>query len=273
MTQPNGSAPATPANEWDGYQPNPAAVRNRFIYPYAQWKHGREELEPVGGVDYLGGILVPAKHLPEGAALRGWKATNTKFSRKKEVTYGNTAPRLAVLRWRFRWVLKNGDGKTPVTDFNADAFSQLHVLAGVDGYDASPVQLCLIGKSKTTPFSNARKGLIECVVNPANIARTDKQRAANQPVMPLPLYAFWMPLTADAHQSIGEGSESSTVTPMKLALPDLQGAALYKALFVGPDNLRKFENWYLESEGWETAWGKPQVIPMPEDGDETEPEF
>ena len=273
MNQLNTSAPGVSAEDWDAYQPNPAAVRNRFIYPYAQWKHGREELEPIGGVDYYGGILIPAKYLPEDAALRGWATTNTKFSRKKEATYSTTTPNLAVLRWRFRWVLKNGDGKTPVTDFNAAAFSQLHVLAAMEGYDSSPVQLCLIGKSKTTPFTNARKTMMERVVNPANIARAERQRAANQLVTPLPHYAFWMPLAADAHQPIGEGSESSTVTPLILALPQMQGPALYKALFVGPDNLRKFENWYLESEGWETAWGKPQVNPIHVDEEEAEPEF
>jgi hypothetical protein len=147
--------------------------------------------------------------------------------------------------------------------------SNLHILAAIQGID-TPVVITLAKKSKTEPFFNALKAFREAVVKPANIARAAQARRQNTPV-PLALsdYAFWLPLVAGPHDMAKSkaSSASSEVTPPVLHLPALKGAELFKSLYVGQNDLRLFEDWYLQTEGWEKAWAIHEALPAPEEPD------
>ncbi|MGE5807603.1 MAG: hypothetical protein ACM32I_00605, partial [Nitrospirota bacterium] len=95
----------------------------------------------------------------------------------------------------------------------------------------------------------------------------------------LPRFAFWMSVSPGPHTKAGSPGRDSFITPPTLDLPAEISRDYLRSLYIGRDNLIRFQEWYREAEPWIAAWertGVEQTDTAPESeeeiaGGETQP--
>jgi hypothetical protein len=239
--------------DYDVVDPN-AAEQSVPVYPVAQWHNGQQALRAAGGVQFAGGVILPSKYLPDGFALPGWAGERITFRSGKEET-ALTAHKVVIapIRTRFRWFARQGNETAyyPRNAFvmGANMRGHLQVLTAVQGTD-EPIVITFKGKASQA-FEAVLKDFSARVVQPAN-RRAPKGK-------PLPRYAFWMTIAAGTHSKAGSTGQESIVTLPTLGLsPDITPEYL-RSLYVGRDNLIRFQEWYQQAGPWTDAWEKTGV--------------
>jgi hypothetical protein len=234
---------------------DPKAVEQTVpLYPVAQWHNGQQALKALGGVQFTGGVVLPAKHLSEGFTLSGWGSERITFrSGREEQALTSKRTVLAPIRTRFRWFARQG---TETAYYPRHAYvmganmrGHLQVLAAVQGA-SEPVVITFKGKASQT-FENAMKDFGVKVVQAAN-RRAPKGKA-------LPRYAFWMTVTPGPHTKAGSSGQESVVTLPLLELPLEISEEYLRSLYVGRDSLIRFQEWHQEAGPWVDAWEKSGV--------------
>lgn len=250
------------------------AERSIPVYPVAQWHNGQQALKALGGVQHAGGVVLPKKYVSEGSRFPGWTEERMTFRSGREET-ALTAQKLVMspIRTRFRWFARQG---TDTVYYPRSAYvmgahlrGHLQVLAAVKGANA-PIVVTFKGKASQT-FEALLKDFSGKVVQTAN--RTAPKGKA------LPRCAFWMSVSPGPHTKAGSPGQESFITPPTLDLPAEISRDYLRSLYVGRDNLIRFQEWYREAEPWIAAWertGVEQTDAVPESeeeiaGGETQP--
>lgn len=250
------------------------AERSIPVYPVAQWHNGQQALKALGGVQLAGGIVLPKKYVSEGSRLPGWTEERMTFRSGKEET-ALTAQKLIMspIRTRFRWFARQG---TDTVYYPRSAYvmgahlrGHLQVLAAVKGANA-PIVVTFKGKASQI-FEALLKDFSGKVVQTAN--RTAPKGKS------LPRFAFWMSVSPGPHTKAGSPGRESFITPPTLDLPAEISRDYLRSMFIGRDNLIRFQEWYREAEPWIAAWertGVEQTDAAPESeeeiaGGETQP--
>jgi hypothetical protein len=237
----------------DAVDPN-AAEQAVPSYPVAQWHNGQQALKALGGVQYTGGVVLPTKYLADGFALPGWAALRMTFrSGKEEAALTARTAVLAPIRTRFRWFARQGS-ETAYYPRNAYAMGanmrgHLQVLAAVKGAD-EPIVITFKGKASQA-FETLSKDFGAKVVQAAN-RQAPKGKA-------LPRYAFWMTVSPGPHVKAGSSGQEAVVTLPGLDLPADITKEFVRSLYVGRDNLIRFQEWYQQAGPWTEAWEKMGV--------------
>ena len=221
-------------------------------YPAAQWLNGQQALKAVGGVQFSGGVVLPAKYLSGGAGLPGWTTERITFrSGKEEPALAAQKAALAPIRTRFRWFARLGAETAYYPRhayvMGANMRGHLQVLAAVKGA-SEPIVITFKGKASQT-FEAAMKDFGTKVVQAAN-RQAPKGKT-------LPRYAFWMTIAPGPHAKAGSTGHESIVTPPVLELPSSGITEEYlRSLYVGRENLIRFQEWHQEAGPWVDAWEK-----------------
>lgn len=229
---------------------DPDAVEQSIpSYPVAQWHNGKPGLKSVGGVQYSGGVVLPAKYLPSGLMIDGWIMEEMSFvSGKEETVLATRRIILAPIRTRFRWFVKQGEETIyyPRNAYVAGANMRGHVqvLSAVHGID-EPIVVTFKGKASQA-FEALIKDYNTKVVHTAN--RTAPKGK------PLPRYAFWMTIIPGTHWKVGKTGQESVVTLPTLALPTDITKEYLLSCYVGRDNLVRFQEFYRQADTWANAW-------------------
>ena len=219
------------------------------LYPVAQWHNGQQALKAIGGVQYAGGIILPAKYLSGGVIPPGWATNTIAFRSGKEEDVATTQKLVfAPIRTRFRWFSKQGD---ETIYYQRNAFSpgvnmrgHLQVLSAVHGLD-EPLVITFKGKASQA-FEALTKDFDMKVVHIAN--RTAPKGK------PLPRYAFCMTIVPGAHSKVGNTGHESVVTLPTLILPADITREYLMSCYVGRENLVRFQEWYRQADAWASAW-------------------
>lgn len=232
------------------------------LYPVAQWHNGQKALKQLGGVAYAGGLVLPVKYLPDGFKIPGWTPTTLTFeSGKEEGAFTATKAAIAPIRTRFRWFVKK-NGRTTyyprqAWEEGAGMRGHLQVLVAVKGCD-EPLAITFKGHASKV-FEIMLKDFQTKVVQAAN---------RNAPKgKPLPRYAFWMSVAAGDFTKVGSDGQDSTVTPPTLALPEEVSLDYVRTLYVGRDNLLRFQGWFRDADLWVSAWDKAGADAPPDEGE------
>ncbi len=244
-----------PDFDYDVVDPN-AAERAIPVYPVAQWHNGQRALKAAGGVQYAGGAILPARYLPDGLRIPSWSTERITFrSRKEESTLTADKVVMAPIRMRFRWFAQQG---TETVYFPRSAYvmgahmrGHLQVLAAIQGAD-EPVVVTFKGKASQA-FEALMRDFSAKVVHAAN-RLAPKEKA-------LPRYAFWMSIAPGPHTKAGSNGQEAFVTLPALALPADISRDLLRSIYVGRENLIRFQEWYREAEPWVDVWEKTGVEP------------
>lgn len=243
-----------------------AAEQTVPVYPVAQWLNGQQALKAVGGVQYAGGVVLPAKYL-SGKAMPGWDSERITFrSGKEEPAFTLQKTVLAPIRSRFRWFARQGSETVyyPRNAFvmGANMRGHLQVLAAVQGAD-EPLVITFKGKASQS-FEALLKEFGVKVVQQAN-RHAPKEK-------PLPRYAFWMTVAPAAHAKAGGTGHEAVVTLPLLPLPGDISPEYLRSIYVGRDNLIRFQQWYREAEPWVDAWERSGVEQAESSGEHEEQE-
>lgn len=239
-----------PDFDFDVVDPN-AAEQIVPVYPVAQWHNGQIALKALGGVQFTGGVVLPVKYLSDGFSLPGWTTERITFrSGKEETALAAQKVTLAPIRARFRWFARQGNETAyyPRHAFvmGANMRGHLQVLAAVNG-GSGPVVITFKGKASQS-FEVLLKDFGLKVVQAANRnAPTGKA---------LPRYAFWMNISPGPHAKAGSAGQESVITLPTLGLPGQITPEYLRSLYVGRDNLIRFQELYREAEPWVAAWEK-----------------
>jgi hypothetical protein len=234
---------------------DPNAVESSIpVYPVAQWHNGQRTLKAAGGVQYAGGVVLPAKYLSDGSGIPAWTTERIIFRSGKEesaLTTGKIV--MAAVRTRFRWFAKQG---TETVYYPRNAYvmgahmrGHLQVLAAVKGADG-PIVVTFKGKASQA-FEALMKDFSARVVHTAN-RLAPKGKA-------LPRYAFWMSVTPGPHTKAGNAGRESFVTLPALDLPADISRDYLRSIYVGRDNLVRLQEWYHDADPWADAWEKTGV--------------
>ena len=226
-----------------------AAEQSVPTYPIAQWYNGQQALKPMGGVQYTGGVILPAKYLTGGLIPDGWTTGEVTFRSGKEETVVTTQKIVfAPIRTRFRWFVKQGD-ETIYHPRNAyspavNMRGHLQVLSAVHGAD-EPIVITFKGKASQA-FESLIKDFDIKVMSVAN-HKAPKGK-------PLPRYAFWMTIVPGPHSKAGNAGRESLITPPTLVLPDIITREYLLSCYAGRENLERAQEWYRQADTWASAW-------------------
>jgi hypothetical protein len=250
--------------DYDVVDPN-ASEQVVPLYPVAQWHNGQQALKAMGGVQFTGGVVLPEKYLADGAAFPGWAKERMIFrSGKEEAALTAHKVSIAPIRTRFRWFARQGNETAyyPRHAFvmGANMRGHLQVLAAVQGA-VDPIVITFKGKASQA-FESLLKDFGTKVVQTAN-RQAPKGKA-------LPRYAFWMPVAPGPHTKAGGAGHESVVTLPVLGLPGEITLEFLRSLYVGRDNLIRFQEWYQEAGPWVDAWEKSGVEHAEHAGDHEE---
>lgn len=236
--------------DFDVVDPN-ATEQTIPVYPVAQWLNGQQALKALGGVQFSGGVVLPSRYLSDCPSFPGWARERITFrSGKEEEAITAHAISVAPIRTRFRWFARQG-GETayyPRHAFvmGANMRGHLQVLAAVQGA-AEPIVITFKGKASQA-FESLLKDFGAKVVQVAN-RQAPKGKS-------LPRYAFWMPVVAGSHAKAGGAGHESVVTLPTLALPADISQDYLRSLYIGRENLIRFQKWHQEADPWVDAWEK-----------------
>ncbi len=239
--------------DYDVVDPN-AAEQTVPVYPVAQWHNGQQALKALGGVQFTGGVILPTKYLSDGFALPGWATERITFrSGKEEKALTAHKVVLAPIRTRFRWFVREG-GETAYYPrhayvMGANMRGHLQVLAAVQGAP-EPIVITFKGKASQA-FESLQKDFGAKVVSAAN-RQAPKGKS-------LPRYAFWMTVASGPHAKAGSSGQESVVTLPALGLPADISLEYVRSLYVGRENLIRFQEWHQEAAAWVDAWEKSGV--------------
>ena len=239
--------------DFDAVDPN-AVEQTVPAYPVAQWHNGQQALKALGGVQYTGGVVLPAKYLADGFTLQGWTRERITFrSGKEETALTTNKVSIAPIRSRFRWFVRQGSETAyyprHAYAMGANMRGHLQVLAAVQGA-SEPVVITLKGKASQA-FEALQKDFGTKVVQTANREAPKGKE--------LPRYAFWMSIAPGPHAKAGGSGQESMVTLPALALPADISREYLRSLYVGRENLIRFQEWHQESVAWVDAWEKSGV--------------
>ena len=231
-----------------------AAEKSVPSYPVAQWLNGQQALKALGGVHYRGGMILPKRNLPDGARFPGWTEQKITFrSGKEENALTAVKVVMAPVRTRFRWFAQQG---TETVYYPRGAYvmgahmrGHLQVLSAVKGADV-PIIVTFKGKASQI-FEALLKDFSARVVQAAN--RTAPKGKA------LPRCAFWMSVAPGPHTKAGNPGQESAVTLPTLDLPLDMSFDFLRSLYVGRENLIRFQEWYHEAGPWVDAWEQTGV--------------
>ena len=156
--------------DYDVVDPN-AAEQTVPVYPAAQWLNGQQALKALGGVQFSGGVVLPAKYLPGGTSLPGWSTERITFrSGKEEPALTTQKTALAPIRTRFRWFARQGNETAYYPRhayvMGANMRGHLQVLAAVQGA-SGPVVITFKEKASQA-FEALLKDFGSKVVSAAN---------------------------------------------------------------------------------------------------------
>lgn len=242
-----------PDFDYDVVDPN-ATERSIPAYPVAQWHNGQLALKAAGGVHYTGGAVLPARYFSDGFRIPAWTTERITFRSGREetaLTAGKVV--MAPIRTRFRWFARQG---TETVYYPRNAYimgahmrGHLQVLAAIQGAD-EPVVVTFKGKASQA-FEALMKDFSAKVVQAAN-RLAPKEKA-------LPRYAFWMSMVPGPHTKAGNSGQEAFVTLPVLVLPADISRDFLRSIYVGRQNLIRFQEWYREAEPWAEAWEKTGV--------------
>jgi hypothetical protein len=266
-----GERKAMTSSDFDFDIVDPTATESSApTYPIVQWHNGQQSLKALGGVQYTGGLVLPLKYLSNGFAIPNWTPTQMTFrSGKEESALTTQKAVITPIRSRFRWFVNHAG---VVTYFPRNAYTassnmrgHLQVLAALQGLD-EPVVITFKGKASQT-FESLLKDFTARVVQLAN-RHAPKGRT-------LPRYAFWMTLAPSPHTKAGNSGQEAVVTLPSLALSLDLTLDYARSVYVGRDNLIRFQDWYRQAEPWATEWektGTGSADTVSEFDEDTEPE-
>jgi len=242
---------AEPSIDFDYDIVDPDATDQSWTrYPVAQWYNGQQALKAIGGVQYSGGAVLPAKYLSGGVIPDGWTAGAVTFRSGTDedvVTTQNIV--FAPIRTRFRFFAKQGEEVVyyPRHAFAAGANMRGHLqaLCAIQGME-EPIVVTFKGKASQA-FEALLKDFDMRVIHSANRTAPKGKR--------LPRYAFWMSVTPGAHTKVGAPGHESAVTLPTLNLPADITREYLMSCYVGRENLERFQEWYKQADAWAGAWG------------------
>ncbi len=229
-------------------------------YPVAQWLNGDPKLSAVGGVTHTGGIILPAKYLPDDIApAPGWSRTTVAFSSgKSEVVLAAPKPRLAVIRVRFRWFVTYNGVTTfyPRSGYVAESGMRGHIqaLCGVHGYDF-PVLVTFKGKA-SQEFEKLLREFSQKVQEASTKGMGGKMMPdGTHPKFPR--FAFYLRLAPGPHVKVGKKGQESIITPPVLELPSVIRDDYLSKIYVGREALLAYQETYKAASEWAAAWDRP----------------
>lgn len=245
--------------DWDSVDSS-AQDAMQFSAPVVFWRHGQEEMEQAGGVNYTGGFFFTYEQAGEQAEIPGWEPSWFRGDNGRVDGLAAKGARISIVRSRKRW-FKDDGGRMAYRAWNSYAEGyrgQMQSIGFINGYN---VPVCFAFKGMLiTHIEEALRYHTSKVVSLANQKAPEGKR--------MPPYALWMAVQSGKHETIGQGKKTSEVTMPELWLPKTVDIEYARKMYVGGEQLVQSQNLYRELESWAHEWDKFTVVPEP---DESEP--
>jgi len=226
---------------------NSAQDAIQFSAPVVFWKHGSEDFEEVGGINFTGGFFFTYEQAGEGVQIEKWSEASFKGDNGNKV-FGLAAKgaRIAIVRSRRRW-FKDEDGRTVYRAWNnyeKGYRGQMQSIGYIQGY---PSPVCF-------SFKGMAVSRVEEVIryHAAKVLSLANQEAPQG--KKLPVYALWMNVISGKHEKVGQGRDTSDVTMPELWTPKTINIEFAREMYVGKDQLIASQNLYRELDEWAAQW-------------------
>lgn len=219
---------------------------------YAQWHNGKQQLEPLGGIAFTGGLLIEADQIKEG--IPTFTRETVLLNRKKVEVFSSTDLEFALLARRRRYFTRTDEGAKyfSVAEYETAKAQGVplrgHCQAAVI-LKSFPDQIFYLTFTGTADraFTAEIKRMVE-----EGLPFTTQKQDGNSYTMPL--HAFWLRLTPKAHEVVGQGQNKSEVTNPSLNLPDQFTREFMLSRYVGRENLARFNSLLPDLASWANAW-------------------
>lgn len=235
--------------EYDFDDVDPSAQEAEELrYPRAKWFNGSPKAKAIGGLVYTGGMFMRREPLGESVEIPNWTIGGFDADGKTIETLENAHPVIAPVRYRRRWVRLEGRDTVaewyPINQpYRKDFKIEVEAVGFVKGYD-SPILFNLRGHASTALLDAMRDHAAKIVSVANRKAPTGKA---------LPSYAFWLRLKSGAHEKVGKVQQSDATLP-RLILPSEITDDYVRGLYIGKDNLHKFQSLFHSLDGWAKEW-------------------
>ena len=224
----------------------------QFSAPIVFWKHGKQGMQKVGGIEYTGGFFFTFDEAGENAEIAKWEHASFTNDEGKEIEgLAARGAQITIVRSRRRWFREDGNRRIfrPWNQYNDGYRGQMQSIGFINGY---PVPVCFSVKGLLlTHFDEVIRYHNSKVVSIANQTAPEGRK--------LPAYALWMAIHAGKHSKAGQGNKQSEVTWPELWLPKVLDLDYARKMYVGKDQLTRSQALYRELDDWAQQWSRAAV--------------
>jgi hypothetical protein len=214
-------------------------------------------------VAHTGGVVLPLRHLGDGAAhVPGWTPATISFANgKSETVLASQKAALAVVRTRFRWRAQRNGATTylPRSGYvgGAGLRGNLQALCAVYGC-GFPIVVTFTGRA-SQEFERLLHEFNSKVLDAAKRLSPEKSSVTGSASARLPPFTFYMKVVPGPHQKAGpaatRGAEA-IITPPRLELPEQITPDYLSAAYVGRERLLELQQLYQDAAAWAQAWDR-----------------
>jgi hypothetical protein len=221
------------------------------VYATIQWHNGQQSHKKSPGIMGKGGFFINSREQRKAASLPNWAEDEIVFeSGDSETGPATTRERMAFIRSRRCWQHKE-DGRVMYSHWNDYAKGKTgkqQWIVAVEGCS----EIFVLSVKGTTGMA-IEAALNEHSKKVVSAARTLAKKN-------LPPYAFWIELTGGEFAKVGQGNDSSWVTPPRIVLPEQIDRNFLVKSFVGQENLTAFQQAFKEAETWAQRWSSANLL-------------
>lgn len=237
--------------DWDAVD-GTAQDAIQFSAPIVFWKHGKQAMQKVGGVEHTGGFFFTYDEAGDDAEIAKWqKASFTNDEGKEIEGLAAQGAQITIVRSRRRWFKEDGNRRIfrPWNQYEDGYRGQMQSIGFINGYS---VPVCFSVKGLLlTHFDEVIRYHNSKVVSIANQTAPEGKK--------LPAYALWMVVQAGKHSKAGQGNKQSEVTWPELWLPKTVDLEYARKMYVGSDQLIRSQALYRELDDWAQQWSRAAV--------------
>lgn len=220
------------------------------IYAAIQWQNGQQSHKKSPGIMGRGGFFINSREQRKAAALPPWEEDEVTFeSGESEVGPSATKARIAFIRSRRCWQSKV-NGRMVYSHWNDYAKGKTGKQQWIVGV-AGCTEIFVLSVKGTTGMA------IESAINEhmKKVVSAARQLARKN----LPPYAFWVEISGGEFAKVGQGADTSWVTPPHVVLPEKINKDFLVSSFVGSENLELFQQAFKEGETWAQRWNSKEM--------------
>lgn len=258
----------------DGFLGAAVDVEDRSFgpqYPIMQWVNGDPKNKKQGGVPYTGGFFISTDQGVSAAVLEaaGFKAGSMMTKDGTEIPgFEAVEVTLSPIRYRRCWQVK-AEGQL-ARRFGWDEYDAAqeegkprgvaHILCAIKGID-EPILVSFRGMTAKAVMGQGKERGVIPSYGATIIAQAKRAAKKGHKDINYPLCAFRLTICPETDgknpkfTEVGKNEKSNVTLPVWKDAPEGEvDSALLQKLYVGAENLAKFQDWHKAADEWVDAW-------------------